>query len=149
MFSLSTEALDPPALTGELADRAAGGFVSFEGWVRDHNEGRDVTRLEYEAYSSMAEKEGAAILAEAKERFDILDVACTHRVGQLEIGELAVWVGASAVHRGPAFEACQYVINQVKVRVPVWKKEHYSSGDSGWVNCAHCADHAHDHAHAH
>jgi molybdopterin synthase catalytic subunit len=93
----------------------------------------------------MAEKEGAAILTEARERFDLIGLACIHRIGLLEIGELAVWVGSSAVHRGPAFEACQYVINQVKVRVPVWKKEYYSDGDSGWVNCAHCAAHGHQH----
>ncbi|MFT5127053.1 MAG: molybdopterin synthase catalytic subunit [Rhodothermales bacterium] len=143
MFTLDTNPLQPVKLTRSLLDRSAGGFVSFEGWVRDHNEGRDVTRLEYEAYSSMAEKEGAAILAEAREKFDIVSLACVHRIGLLEIGELAVWVGVSAVHRGPAFDACQYVINQVKVRVPVWKKEYYSDGDSGWVNCAHCAAHAH------
>jgi len=145
MFALDAKPLVPVELTKTVVDRSAGGFVSFEGWVRDHNEGREVMRLEYEAYPSMAEKEGAAILAEARERFDITGIACTHRVGLLEIGELAVWVGAAAAHRGPAFEACQYVINQVKVRVPVWKKEHYSDGDSGWVNCAHCAAHAHDH----
>lgn len=143
MFTLDTSPLQPIELTRSLFDRSSGGFVSFEGWVRDHNEGRDVTRLEYEAYSSMAEKEGAIILDEAREKFDIVSLACVHRIGLLEIGELAVWVGVSAVHRGPAFDACQYVINQVKVRVPVWKKEYYSDGDTGWVNCAHCAAHAH------
>lgn len=144
MFALDTNALVPADLTRTLVNRSAGGFVSFEGWVRDHNEGRDVTRLEYEAYVSMAEKEGARILGETQARFDIVGLACVHRIGLLEIGELAVWVGAAAAHRGPAFEACQYVINQVKVRVPIWKKEYYSDGDSGWVNCAHCAAHAHE-----
>jgi adenylyltransferase/sulfurtransferase len=127
--------------------------------VRDHNEGRSVARLEYEAFEDLAVKEGERIVAEAAARFDVKHAACVHRVGSLGIGDLAVWVGVSAVHRGEAFAACRYIIDAVKYRLPIWKKEHYTDGDSGWVNCEHCAaagqtgaapgehDHRHDHEH--
>jgi molybdopterin synthase catalytic subunit len=80
-------------------------------------------------------KEGERILAEARERFTAARVVCVHRVGVLQLGDIAVWVGVSAHHREAAFAACRYVIDEVKSRVPIWKKEFYSSGDSGWVNC--------------
>lgn len=143
MFILSATPIDPEAFKRTLAHPAAGGYASFEGWVRNHNEGRAVARLEYEAYDALAVKEGERILAEAREKFAIEGAACVHRTGLLEIGEQAVWVGAAAAHRGEAFAACRYVIDQVKIRVPIWKKEHYVDGDSGWVNCQHCAHAAH------
>lgn len=117
----------------------AGGFVAFEGWVRNHNEGKTVERLEYEAYEAVAISEGNAILAEARERFGLLEARCMHRVGGLELEDMAVWVGVSAAHRGEAFDACRYIIDSVKHRLPIWKKEHYTDGDSGWVNCERCA----------
>ena len=139
MFKLSDRPLDEIDLKHGLADPRAGGCVVFEGWVRNHNEGRKVTRLQYEAYAPLALKAGEQILAEAREKFDILDTRCIHRVGELAIGELAVWIGVIAAHRSPAFDACQYIINQLKRRVPIWKKEYYLDGDSGWVNCRQCA----------
>ncbi|HOE96947.1 MAG TPA: molybdenum cofactor biosynthesis protein MoaE [Candidatus Sumerlaeota bacterium] len=138
-FRLSPAPLERDGLRAALADPRAGGFVAFEGWVRDHNAGREVVRLEYEAYGALAEREGERILEAARERFEILDARCVHRVGALGIGDLAVWVGVSAVHRGPAFAACQFIIDEVKHRLPIWKKEFYPEGDSGWVNCEHCA----------
>ena len=123
--------------------------------MRDHNEGRTVQRLEYEAFEALAIKEGERIVAEAVARFGVTRAACVHRVGALGIGELAVWVGVSAAHRGEAFAACRYIIDEVKHRVPIWKKEHYTDGDSGWVNCERCAAaahepmHEHEHGHAH
>jgi molybdopterin synthase catalytic subunit len=146
--------IDTSAARRELTDASAGGYASFEGWVRDHNEGLEVRRLEYEAFEALALKEGERVLAEALSRFPIGKVACIHRVGDLGIGELAVWVGVSAAHRGEAFDACRYVIDEIKHRLPIWKKEHYANGDSGWVNCERCAaapHHAgpHDHGHAH
>lgn len=143
-----------------LADPRCGGFAAFEGWVRDHNEGQSVSRLEYEAFELLAVKEGERILAEARERFGVELAACVHRTGSLGIGDLAVWVGVSAPHRDEAFRACRYIIDEVKHRVPIWKKEHYVDGDSGWVNCERCAAppahvdssahaHAHDHEHHH
>ncbi len=138
-FRFSTEPLDIQALRAELEGAAAGGYSSFEGWVRNHNEGRQVRRLEYEAFEALAVKEGERIVAEALARFGIERAACAHRVGSLEIGEIAVWVGVSARHRHEAFLACRYIIDAVKHRVPIWKKEHYLEGDSGWVNCERCA----------
>ncbi len=90
--------------------------------------------LRYEAYVALAEAEGAAILAEARQRFDLVDAACVHRIGDLAIGDLAVWVGASAGHRGPAFEACRWIIDEVKARVPIWKYERYAGGEAGWLH---------------
>jgi molybdopterin synthase catalytic subunit len=136
MFRFTHETIEPGNLRPLLDDAAAGGYCSFEGWVRNHNEGRAVLRLEYEAYESLGVKEGERILAEAADRFAILNAACVHRVGRLEIGEMAVWVGVSAAHRDAAFAACRYVIDEVKDRVPIWKKEHYAAGESGWINCA-------------
>jgi molybdopterin synthase catalytic subunit len=113
----------------------AGGYSSFEGRVRNHNEGRSVVRLEYEGYEALGLKEGEQIVAEAFARFPIAQAHCVHRLGVLEIGDLAVWVGVTAAHRDAAFAACRYIIDEVKTRLPVWKKEHYDSGDSGWINC--------------
>ncbi len=153
----STPIIADPRAAG-LTDAANGGYVSFEGWVRDHNEGRAVRRLEYEAMSGLAEREGERIIAEACARYGVAHACCVHRVGELAIGDLAVWVGVGARHRDEAFRACRYIIDEVKHRVPIWKKEHYEHGDSGWVNCERCAavsgadaaDHqGHAHAHSH
>jgi molybdopterin synthase catalytic subunit len=138
-FSFSDAALDTAALARAMRDDACGGFAEFEGWVRNHNEGHAVTRLEYEAFAELAEKEGARIVAEAVSKFGVTRAACVHRIGSLGIGDVAVWVGASAAHRDEAFRACRFIIDEVKHRVPVWKKEHYVTGDSGWVNCERCA----------
>jgi molybdopterin/thiamine biosynthesis adenylyltransferase/molybdopterin synthase catalytic subunit/rhodanese-related sulfurtransferase len=153
-FFFSTVALDTDAGRAELADPSCGGYASFEGWVRDHNEGRQVRRLEYEAFTALAVREGDRIVAEAVEKYGVRRAACVHRIGDLALGEMAVWVGVSAPHRSEAFAACRYIIDEVKHRVPIWKKEHYVDGDSGWVNCERCAQpaeheltHAHTHAH--
>ncbi len=138
-FRLTDTAIDTEFARRELCDGGAGGYVSFEGWVRDYNEGQEVVRLEYEAFQTLAVTEGTRILAEALQRFPLKHLACVHRVGSLELTEMAVWVGVSAVHRGEAFDACRFVIDEVKHRLPIWKKEHYRNGDSGWVNCERCA----------
>ena len=138
-FSLHDIVLQPEHLRRQLQDPACGGYAAFEGWVRDYNDGRTVLRLEYEAFGSLALREGERILAEAQQRFGVARARCAHRVGPLAIGELAVWVGVSAAHRGEAFDACRYIIDEVKHRVPIWKKEYYQDGDSGWVNCERCA----------
>jgi molybdopterin synthase catalytic subunit len=144
-FRFASAAIDTQAARAQLLDRAAGGYVSFEGWVRDLNEGREVKRLEYEAFEALALKEGAKIVEEALARFPLRAALCIHRVGALELSDMAVWVGVCAVHRGEAFEACRYIIDEVKHRVPIWKKEHYVDGDSGWVNCERCAAPPHRH----
>lgn len=138
-FRFTSTAIDTQTARTELQDLGAGGFVSFEGWVRDQNEGLEVLRLEYEAFQELAVKEGARIVAEAMRRFPLKGALCIHRVGDLGLGDMAVWVGVSAVHRGEAFEGCRFIIDAVKHRVPIWKKEYYRNGDSGWVNCERCA----------
>jgi molybdopterin synthase catalytic subunit len=149
-FSFSRAPLDVSALRSALADPACGGYAAFEGWVRDHNEGQRVRHLEYEASEALAVREAERIIAEAGARFGVAHAACAHRVGDLEVGELAVWVGVSAAHRDEAFRACRYIIDEIKHRLPIWKKEHYVGGDSGWVNCERCAvPSAHEHRHEH
>jgi molybdopterin synthase catalytic subunit len=148
LFRFSHEPMDVPALRTSLQDPACGGYAAFEGWVRNSNEGRDVHRLEYEAYEALAVKEGERIIAAAIERFGVEHAACVHRVGDLALGDIAVWVGVTSRHRNEAFLACRYIIDEVKHRVPIWKKEHYRDGDSGWVNCERCAaPGAHEHTH--
>ena len=135
-FKITSAVIDPVARKRELEENAAGACVTFEGWVRNSNAGEAVQALEYEAHLGVAEKEGARIVAEARERFAITTAYCEHRVGKLAVGDCAVWVGVSAPHRGAAFDACRYIIDETKARVPIWKKEHYASGATGWVNCA-------------
>ena len=139
MIRMTTDRIDPDDLRKQLFDPAAGAYCSFQGWIRNENEGQTVLRLEYEAYDPIALSEGERILAEATELFSCLHAHCAHRTGMLEIGECAVWVGVSAPHRNEAFQACRYIIDQLKIRLPIWKKEHYADGDSSWVNCERCA----------
>ena len=133
-FELAESEIDAADLRLALRDEHAGAYASFEGWVRDHNEGRAVQGLHYEAYVALAEKEGERIVEEARERFAIVDARCVHRIGELNVGELAVWVGVSAAHRGAAFDACRHIIDEVKSRVPIWKQERYREGDAGWLH---------------
>jgi len=134
MFALSETPIDAAALMLGLARHEAGACVAFEGRVRDSNEGRSVRRLDYQAYAPLAASEGMRILDEARQRFAILEARCVHRTGALAIGDLAVWVGVAAAHRGAAFEACRYIIDEGKARVPIWKNEHYADGESGWLH---------------
>lgn len=133
-FRLSEVPLDVPALRAPLLDARAGAYASFEGRVRDHHAGRAVDGLDYEAYAALAEREGQRVMAEARARFDLLAACCVHRVGTLAVGDLAVWVGVSAAHRGAAFDACRYIIDEVKQRVPIWKREHYREGGADWLH---------------
>lgn len=135
MFEISREPLDRETLVRSLrGNPAAGALATFEGWVRNHHQGRAVTRLEYEAYDDMARKEGCKIITDAAQKFEIHDACCVHRVGRLDIGEIAMWVGVTASHRSAALQACEYIIEEAKTRLPIWKKEFYAEGDSGWVN---------------
>ena len=134
MFQLSQAPIDVVALARAIEHAHAGACVAFEGRVRDHNAGRVVSRLDYQAYAPLAQSEGECILAEARKQFPIVDVRCVHRLGTLTIGDVAVWVGVTAVHRDAAFAACRYVIDEVKKRVPIWKNEHYADGESGWLH---------------
>ena len=113
--------------------------MQFEGWVRDHNEGQRVLQLEYEVYEPLAVKEGNRIIREAVEKYGISNACAIHRSGLMELSEVAVVVGVSSPHRGEAFDACRYIIDQAKVRLPIWKKEYYEGGRAEWVNCQRCA----------
>lgn len=135
-FRLSAEPIAPAPLAAALRDPRAGACATFEGWVRVRNEGRDVTALAYEAYGPLAEKEGDRIIEEARTKFGFIAAVCVHRTGMLQPGDLAIWVGVAAEHRGAAFAACRYIVDQVKGRVPIWKQEHYAGGATGWINSA-------------
>ena len=141
MFRIASETIDPDVLRRALFDDAAGAYCGFEGWVRNLNEGQTVLQLEYEVYETLALSEGEKILDEAAAKFPYLHAHCVHRTGLLEIGDCAVWVGVSSPHRDEAFHACRYVIDALKTRLPIWKKEYYANGDAAWVNCERCASH--------
>ncbi|HKZ10154.1 MAG TPA: molybdenum cofactor biosynthesis protein MoaE [Rhodanobacteraceae bacterium] len=134
MFAISEAAIDVAGLQHGLEADGAGAVVCFEGRVRNYNEGRAVNGLSYQAYIELAEAEGRRIVEEARGRFAVERISCIHRVGDLALGDVAVWAGVSAGHRAAAFEACRYVIDEVKARVPIWKREHYVEGDSEWLH---------------
>jgi len=139
VIEISDQNIEVEALRNQLTNPGSGGVCVFEGWVRNSNDGRDVLRLEYEVYEPLAVSEGEKVIAEAMQRFPFLEASCVHRSGLLAIGDCAVWVGVSASHRDEAFKACRYIIDEIKTRLPIWKKEYYVDGDSGWVNCERCA----------
>jgi molybdopterin synthase catalytic subunit len=115
-----------------VADPAAGAMATFVGMTRNTNEGRQVTRLEYECYPGMAEKEMEKIAAEVLRRWPIKKIAMVHRLGRVDISEASVAIAVSSGHRHAAFEACHYAINQLKETVPIWKKELYEGGEL-WI----------------
>jgi molybdopterin synthase catalytic subunit len=135
-FRLTAAAIEPSVFEQGLRDVRTGACVTFEGRVRAMNDGRAVRALEYEAYAPLAESEGGKIIGEALERFQITQAVCVHRTGSLALGDIAVWVAVTSGHRAAAFEACSFIIAEVKARVPMWKKEHYADGTSEWINCA-------------
>lgn len=130
-----------------LENPIVGGIVYFQGVVRNHNEGKDVTSLEYESYIPMANKIGNDIVKKAIEKFDIVDAYCVHRTGHLDINDTAVWVVTTSHHRKEAYDACQYIIDTVKGEVPIWKKEHYKTEGPKWVACHRCIEHHDSHKH--
>lgn len=144
-FEISNQMIDLEAFRRRLLNRSCGAYVQFDGWVRDHNEGQQVLRLEYEVYEPLALKEGSEIIAEAKQRFGVSNACAIHRSGLLELSDVAVVVGVSSPHRGEAFDACRYIIDQAKIRLPIWKKEYYANGNEEWVNCQRCSEAGHEH----
>lgn len=143
MFSLSDDKIDQPQLLKSLSTLQSGGVVIFEGKVRDHNQGLKVSSLEYQVYEELALKEGAKIINEAYKKFNIHNIKAVHTYGHLQLGDTAVWIGVEAAHRDDAFKACRFIIDQIKLRLPIWKKEHYVDDQSKWV---FCKDH-HHHVH--
>jgi molybdopterin synthase catalytic subunit len=133
MAVLTQSPIDLGALISRVQSASSGGIASFVGQVRNRQGGRAVERLEYSAYGPMAEEECARIVAEAETRWPVR-IELQHRVGRLEIGEVAVAIAAAGAHRDEAFAACRYVIEETKRRVPVWKKEFYQDGTVEWVD---------------
>lgn len=131
MFSLTTQPI--VAESASLPD--AGGVVVFEGKVRNSHRGRTVVALEYEAYDGLAVSEGEKLLSEAVTKFGLVSATAIHRTGRLEVGDTAVRIEVHAAHRHEAFVGCEFIIDELKKRVPIWKKEHYVEGDSGWIGC--------------
>lgn len=134
MYSAIVEQpIDVPAVLERVSRSANGATVLFLGMVRDVNEGRDVTGIEYTAYRAMAQRELATIVEEAATLAGSDDIAVEHRLGQLAVGDCSVAVAVGHPHRGRAFEAARYVIEELKQRVPIWKREHYIDGTREWV----------------
>lgn len=136
MFELTAQPIDSAALPARLAAPEAGALTIFEGRVRNHHLGQPVTRLEYEAFDDLARSEGEAIVAETERIYPGTKVLCVHRTGTLGIGDAAVWIGVASAHRQAGFAACRHVIEEIKLRLPVWKKEHHPGGAAEWVNCS-------------
>lgn len=135
MFAVTDNPIDTAALRADLQRPDAGAFVVFEGWVRNHHRGRPVTRLDYEAFVEMAQSEGDALLSEIEGEFPGVCITCVHRTGDLAPGDIAVWIGATSAHRDDAFRAARLAIEEVKRRLPVWKKEYHPGAEPVWVNC--------------
>ena len=135
MIGLSVEPLDPETLIGAVKSDAHGAVVTFLGTTRATSPGdpRPVAALEYEAYDAMAVAEMEAIAREAEDRYGPIAIAIVHRTGRVELGEPSVAVVVAAPHRGTAFDACRYVIDALKSRVAVWKREIYRDGDADWI----------------
>jgi molybdopterin synthase catalytic subunit len=134
--------IDVTTLTHEVASASNGATVLFVGTVRDVNDGRPVTGMEYSAYKSMAEREMSDIVREASEQYGTSDVVVEHRLGALELGEASVAIAVGHPHRDGAYAASRYVIEQLKRRVPIWKLEHYVDGTREWVDPTRHAAHA-------
>jgi molybdopterin synthase catalytic subunit len=148
---LSSEPLALDAVIAAVSHAGAGAVATFIGTVRDHNAGQAVTLLEYEAYPSLACAEMGRIVAEVARELPGVRVSVHHRIGALAVGDAAVVCAASAPHREEAFVACRLVIDRVKARVPIWKREHGPNGPYwvGWEDARCEPGHAHDHAHGH
>ena len=141
MTFLTSDPIELAPLLAGVQSPSRGGVSLFLGQVRDHHDGRSVVRLDYSAYGPMAEAECARIVAEAEQRWDVA-VVLRHRVGSLAVGDMAVAVVVASPHRADAFAACRHVIEEVKRRVPIWKREHYADGTVTWVDPTATLQHA-------
>jgi molybdopterin synthase catalytic subunit len=133
VFAIVKTPIDMASLVQDVQEHACGGVVTFAGVVRERSDDdRHVTGLSYEAHEQMAIAEFERIAGEASDRFGPCRIAVQHRVGELRVGEIAVGVAVASAHRGEAFDACEYVIDELKRRAPIWKKEHYADGSANW-----------------
>lgn len=144
MLSFCVEPIDSGRCAKLLYDERAGALAIFEGRVRNQHHGRPVTSLSYEAAPLLAQREFARIVSEVKAIHPFLSVSCVHRVGHLDLGETAIWLGVLAPHRKEAFLACERLMSEIKQRLPIWKKEFFADGSVAWVDDAcGCVQHAH------
>jgi molybdopterin synthase catalytic subunit len=132
--ALVTRPLDLEAVRAEVAHESNGAVVVFIGTVRDVNDERPVTGIDYRAYEAMAARELERIVAEAAERFGTPYIVCEHRLGTLSLGDASVIIAVAHPRRSPAFDATRYIIEELKRRVPIWKLEHYADGTREWVD---------------
>ncbi len=134
--ALVTEPIDVAALLARVSSPTVGAVASFLGTVRNVNDNRVVTGIEYSAYEEMAQREMRAIVAEAAAKVENVapTIAIEHRLGELSLGDVSVAIAISHPHRAPALDACRYVIEELKKRVPIWKREHYADGTRAWVD---------------
>ncbi len=135
-FKITSDLISLQIIEPQLESKEIGARSVFEGIVRNINDGNQVRKLEYECYESLAIKEGKRILDEATDKYDLIDAFCIHRVGVLEIGETAVAIVVTSRHRDSSFMGCRYIIDEVKARVPIWKKEYYKDSESEWLKGA-------------
>lgn len=133
MIQLSSQPINVQAVLQTVASAEAGGVVLFLGTVRATTGEKSVAYLEYECYPEMAQKVLHYLVHQAKERWNLLGCSIVHRLGKVEVGQLSVAIACSAAHRGPAFEATRWLIEQLKHQVPIWKKEYFRDGTSQWV----------------
>ncbi len=133
MIELTPEPIDVQKVIDAAYSEDCGAVATFIGTVRNHSRGKDITRLEYDAYPEMALKMIRRIVAEAQTKWPVRRVAVSHRTGVLQIGEIAVVIAVSTPHRGESFAACQYIIDRLKEIVPIWKKEVATDGET-WID---------------
>lgn len=134
MIQLTHDIIDYNALTESVRSNQAGAVVLFLGTVRELTGDRRTVALDYDAYSQMAEAKLAELEAEARAKWPVIQVGIVHRLGHLELGDISVALAVSTPHRQQAFEAGQYLIDRLKVVVPIWKKENWSDGTTEWVH---------------
>ncbi|HST06865.1 MAG TPA: molybdenum cofactor biosynthesis protein MoaE [Gemmatimonadaceae bacterium] len=132
--SLVDREIDPAVIIAEVRHSRYGAVATFIGTVREVNEGRSVSAIDYSAYVAMAQSEMDQIVAEAESRFEISAIVVEHRLGSLQLGDISIAIAAAHEHRGPALDATRFVIEQIKARVPIWKLEHYVDGAREWVD---------------
>ena len=134
-FALLDKPIDGRRLKLALLNDQSGALATFEGWVRNHNNARPVTKLTYYGYEKLAINQGEKLITQAKQQFDIINAVAIHRIGDLAIGDMAVWIGVTAHHRYPAFDACRWLLDAIKADIPVWKQEFYAdSEESLWLS---------------
>ncbi|HCN15199.1 MAG TPA: molybdenum cofactor biosynthesis protein MoaE [Moraxellaceae bacterium] len=134
-FALLDKPINDRRLKLALLNDQSGALATFEGWVRNHNNARPVTKLTYYGYEKLAINQGEKLITQAKQQFDIINAVAIHRIGDLAIGDMAVWIGVTAHHRYPAFDACRWLLDAIKADIPVWKQEFYTdSTESLWLS---------------